>query len=61
MAPLYFGDDLTDEDAFVALSGRGIGFHVGSARWPPEDRPTSADYRLETPEETGRLLDTLAR
>ncbi|WP_316979659.1 trehalose-phosphatase [Shumkonia mesophila] len=60
--PLYFGDDITDEDAFNALAGRGIGVLVGGA--PGEaagNRPTAADYRLDTPEEAGRLLDTLAR
>jgi trehalose 6-phosphate phosphatase len=60
--PLYFGDDVTDEDAFEALAGRGIGIYVGGAPGEAaEDRPTAAGYRLETPEETGRLLDTLAR
>ncbi len=60
--PLYFGDDITDEDAFAALSGRGIGIYVGAApHGPMDDRPTAADYRLATPEDVGRLLDTLAR
>lgn len=59
--PLYFGDDVTDEDAFAALSGRGIGVYVGTAPDAEEDRPTAADYRLEDPDEAGRLLDTLAR
>lgn len=60
--PLYFGDDITDEDAFEALSGRGIGIYVsGATGEADENRPTAADYRLENPDETGRLLDTLAR
>ncbi len=60
--PLYFGDDITDEDAFKALADRGIGIYVsGASGETAEDRPTAADYRLETPEEAGRLLDTLAR
>lgn len=28
---LYLGDDETDEDAFAALAGRGVGIHVGDA------------------------------
>ena len=59
--PLYFGDDITDEDAFAALAGRGIGIYVGNGDDPPEDRPTAADYRLDHPDDVGRLLDTLAR
>jgi trehalose 6-phosphate phosphatase len=60
--PLYFGDDVTDEDAFAALAGRGIGIYVsGASGEVAEDRVTAAEYRLESPEETGRLLDTLAR
>jgi len=27
--PLYLGDDVTDEDAFKALAGRGIGIRIG--------------------------------
>jgi trehalose-phosphatase len=42
----YLGDDLTDEDAFRAISGRGIGILVGS-----ELRETAADVWLAPPEE----------
>src|SRR5262249_21490724 len=31
VVPIYLGDDITDEDAFRALEGRGIGIVVGSA------------------------------
>jgi len=59
--PLYFGDDITDEDAFAALKGRGISVFVGHAEDPEvADRDTVADYRLEDPDETGRLLAGLA-
>jgi alpha,alpha-trehalase len=45
--PIYFGDDLTDEDAFHALKElNGIGVLVGD-----HDSSTEADYRLETPAE----------
>lgn len=53
--PLYTGDDITDEDAFAALSERGISVVVrGGAR------VTTADYALEGPHEVGRLLDWLS-
>lgn len=38
---LYLGDDLTDEDAFRALAGRGIGVAVLDSA-----RPTAAPYSL---------------
>jgi trehalose 6-phosphate phosphatase len=49
----YLGDDLTDEDAFRAIKGRGLGVLVRS-----ELRPTAADAWLKPPEE---LLDFLDR
>lgn len=60
--PLYFGDDITDEDAFAALAGRGLGIYVaGTTDEAREDRPTAADFKVADPEEAGRLLDSLAR
>lgn len=60
--PMYMGDDITDEHAFEALAGRGIGVFVGHADDPEvADRSTSADYVLHTFEEVERFLDTLAR
>jgi alpha,alpha-trehalase len=52
--PVYIGDDETDEDAFTALAGRGIGILVA-------DRPqnTHAEYRLESPAAVGRFLTRL--
>ena len=62
MAPIYLGDDITDEHAFEALSGGGIGIFVGRADDPETaGRTTSADYALRTFEEVERFLDTLAR
>ncbi len=61
VVPLYLGDDITDEHAFEALSGRGIGVFVGRADDPETaGRTTSADYVLHTFEEVERFLDTLA-
>ncbi len=62
VAPMYLGDDITDEDAFEALSGRGVGVFVGHADDPEvADRTTSADFVLHTFEEVERFLGTLAR
>jgi trehalose 6-phosphate phosphatase len=49
----YLGDDLTDEDAFVAMKDRGLGVLVRE-----ELRETKADLWLRPPEE---LLDFLKR
>lgn len=53
--PLYLGDDETDEDAFVALVGRGIGIVVER-----EDRATAATFRLADPDEVVTFLADLA-
>jgi trehalose 6-phosphate phosphatase len=52
--PVYIGDDETDEDAFAALAGRGLGILVA-------DRPqeTQAEYRLESPEAVAEFLRRL--
>jgi len=55
VAPLYLGDDVTDEDAFRALAGRpggGVGVLVAD-----EPRETAARYRLRDPDEVRTLLD----
>ena len=62
VVPLYLGDDITDEDAFRALSGKGIGVFVGQASDPEVGgRGTSAAFVLDSIEEVERFLDTLAR
>ena len=50
-APVYLGDDVTDEDAFEALAGRdeAVTVKIGS-----ED--TAAQYRLEGPDEVVSYL-----
>jgi trehalose 6-phosphate phosphatase len=55
--PLYVGDDETDEDAFMALADRGLGFVV---RGEDDARPTWANYALADPGEARLLLETLA-
>jgi trehalose-phosphatase len=54
--PIYVGDDLTDEDAFRALSGRGLTVAVRDG----ESRRTAADYTLADVGEVERFLTTLA-
>lgn len=49
--PVYIGDDLTDEDAFRALRGRGIGILVAE-----QPQPSAADYRLKDPDQVAELL-----
>jgi trehalose-phosphatase len=51
VVPLYIGDDVTDEDAFVALADCGIGIVVAEA-----PRPTSAQYALKNPDEVRAFL-----
>jgi trehalose-phosphatase len=52
--PVYVGDDVTDEDAFSALDGRGLGIRVG-----PPDEPTSAGYFVHDTGELERFLQVL--
>ncbi len=54
--PLYLGDDTTDEDAFEAVAGRGVGILVAE-----QPRPTAAGYRLRDDAEVGRFLQRLTR
>ncbi|HEY0832559.1 MAG TPA: trehalose-phosphatase [Azospirillum sp.] len=53
--PLYLGDDETDEDAFRALEGRGVGVRVMD---PPG--PTAAGWSLRDPAEVRAFLERLA-
>jgi trehalose 6-phosphate phosphatase len=53
--PLYIGDDVTDEDAFRALKGRGIGILVRDGH--PAD--TTASFSLAGPDEVRRFLEML--
>jgi trehalose 6-phosphate phosphatase len=59
VVPLYLGDDVTDEDAFRALSGLGVAIYVGDQ--DELGRGTAADFVLDSPEQVRQLLDTLGR
>lgn len=51
--PVYAGDDLTDETAFMALRNKGITIRVGKSR------RTCADYYLKGHWEVPRLLERM--
>ena len=52
--PVYLGDDVTDEDAFGAVAGRGLGVLVAE-----EPRVTAAGYRLKDTAEVQIFLHKL--
>jgi trehalose-6-phosphatase len=52
----FLGDDVTDEDAFVALHGRALAILVR-----PEQRPTAAEVWLRPPEELAAFLQRWQR
>ncbi|MCG5529444.1 trehalose-phosphatase [Halorhodospira halochloris] len=54
VTPLYLGDDWTDEDAFKALQGKGIGIFVGEL-----ERETAAQYQLSSVEEVKQFFELL--
>lgn len=51
---LYVGDDVTDEDAFAALEGRGFGVLVSE-----ELRASAAKYWIKNPNEVKKVLEYL--
>lgn len=53
--PVYLGDDLTDEDAFRALAGRGLGVLVAE-----EPGETAAGYTLRDADEVREFLERVA-
>lgn len=55
---ISLGDDVTDEDAFRAVKGRGAGIIVMGTE-PPQE--TFADYRIATTAEAGRFIEILER
>ena len=53
--PVFFGDDLTDEDGFeVVQAVNGIAVFVGPAR-----QPTKAAYRVDSPAEVSAALQLM--
>ena len=56
LLPVYVGDDITDEDAFQALAGKGVGIAVRHE----EKRATAADCAVDDTRGVKRLLQSLA-
>ncbi len=54
VVPIYIGDDLTDEDAFEAVSFNGVGIAVRHDE--DRDRRTAAQYTLDNPIEVREFL-----
>jgi trehalose 6-phosphate phosphatase len=52
----FLGDDITDEDAFLALHGKALGILVR-----PEPRPTAAEVWLRPPAELAAFLQRWQR
>lgn len=63
LTPVYLGDDITDEDAFDAVSADGVPILVRHG--DDGDRATAAQYALDSPagasDFTDRLADQLSR
>jgi trehalose-phosphatase len=55
VAPVYIGDDLTDEDAFAMVRSAGLAIVVGDG-----DRRTLARYRVKGTAAVGEVLERLA-
>ncbi|QJE72608.1 trehalose-phosphatase [Aerophototrophica crusticola] len=53
--PVVLGDDVTDEDAFIAVKGRGLGIRVDDG----SGRPTAATVVLPDIPSVGRFLDAV--
>lgn len=57
VCPIHVGDDVTDEDAFRAVAGRGLPVVV---RGEDDDRLTRAEYSLEGPGAVRRFARALS-
>ena len=53
---IYIGDDVTDEDAFAALEGKGFGILVAE-----EPRESKAAYVIKNTQDVKKVLEILIR
>jgi len=56
IVPIYIGDDVTDEDAFIELSDKGIGILVGN-----HENPTAARYTLKNVYQVQLFIEMLMK
>jgi trehalose 6-phosphate phosphatase len=59
--PMFFGDDVTDEDAFAALQDGGLSVIVSDREDDGTNRQTAASFRVHDTEELLTLLEHLTR
>lgn len=57
--PMFFGDDVTDEDAFAALQDEGVSVIVSDREDDGIGRQTAATFRVHDTEELLTLLERL--
>ena len=55
VVPVYLGDDVTDEDGFRTLFGKGIGILVST-----HGKPTAAQYRLKDVDQVKDFLEMMS-
>lgn len=59
LVPMFFGDDVTDEDAFAALQGLGLSVIVSDRDDEGTGRRTAATFRVYDTDELLTLLERL--
>ena len=61
LVPMFFGDDVTDEDAFAALQDGGLSVIVSDPADDGTGRRTAATFRVHDTDELLTLLERLTR